>query len=726
MYDQSFRKACARAAMRLLSTSVAVVALTSAAVHGAEKLYLPTLSTYGTTGLIDMPTAEMQPDGELTTTISNFKGGMRNTIGFQITPRLSGSFRYTFIQNFRAPTATNDGSTYDRSFDFSYKVIDNSRYFPDVALGLRDMIGTALYSAEYIVATQRITPQIALSGGIGWGRLGSHNSSSNPLSIVSDKFSSRPTEVAATGGTANINHWFRGPAAPFAGVSWDVNEDLTLKAEYSSDAYPRATQVRNTFVRDTAVNLGVVYQFDENISFGANYLHGTELGVQMAVALNPLKSPYGGHAGTAPLPMTQRPDPQVAPASWSTRWTAVPENLDQIKEDVRIRLADEGQLLESLTLTANRAVLYLRNQRYDAESQAIGRAARVLAAALPASVETFVIVPVVKGMPAVAVTLQRSDLETLEYEFDGAEQLFARAEIADPLTLSADEANTTEIYPRSKWSLDPSFAASLFDPDEPLRAGLGLRLSGSFEVTEGLLLSGAVRKSLFGNLDTVTRPPASVLPNVRSNYGRYAREGDPSVLRLTLEKFDRPFKDIYTRASVGYFETMFGGVSSEILWKQPNNPLALGFELNYVQQRDFDGLLGFRDYDIVTGHASAYYNFDNGFRAQVDVGQYLAGDVGATFGLKRTFENGWQIGGFFTLTDVPFSEFGEGSFDKGLSFTVPLGWLTGQSTRRDASVNIRPLTRDGGARLNVENRLYDLVEEYHTDPLSDTWGRIWR
>lgn len=709
----------------------AVVALLTAscssAALAAEQPFLPTLGTYGTTGLIDMPTAQTQPDGELTTTFSNFAGETRSTLTFQITPRLSGSFRYTIIENYQNPTATAGSTNYDRSFDIAYQIIDNSRYLPDVAIGLRDFIGTGLYSSEYIVATQQVGPRLAISGGIGWGRLGSYQSFTNPFSVISDRFNTRPgRSITNRGGTANFNQWFRGPAAAFGGLSYAVNDKLTLKAEYSSDAYPRMAAIRNSFNRRHPINLGAHYRIDDEISLAASYLHGDAVSLQASFALNPLRSFQGGSIDPAPAPVTQRADPEATPASWTSRWMASPDEIAQIKEDVKRRLEADEQVFESLSLVEDRAVLYFRNEKYDIESQAIGRAARILADVLPPSVERFVIVPVIKGMPTIAAAMDRSDIETLEYDPDGTERLLANTMFGSPLSFADEAPNETEIYPLTEWSLSPSFSASLFDPDTPFRAGLSARLAGSVEVSDGLILSGAAIKSIAGNLGTVTRTTTSALPAVRSDFAQYQNQGDPAILRLTLDKFDRPFTDIYTRATVGYLERMYGGVSGEVLWKQPDNPLALGFELNYVQQRDFDGMFGFQSYDVVTGHASAYYDFGNGFEGQVDAGQYLAGDVGATFALKRTFRNGWEIGAFFTLTDVPFADFGEGSFDKGLTFRVPLGWMAGRSTRTEANFDLRPLTRDGGARLSVNNRLYDMVKDYQTEPMSDTWGRFWR
>ena len=178
--------------------------------------------------------------------------------------------------------------------------------------------------------------------------------------------------------------------------------------------------------------------------------------------------------------------------------------------------------------------------------------------------------------------------------------------------------------------------------------------------------------------------------------------------------------------TVGYLERMYGGISAEILWRPVTSRLALGAEVNYVMQRDYDLGLGFRDYDVVMGHVSAYYDMSNGYHLQLDAGRYLAGDWGATIAIDRQFANGWSVGAFMTLTDVSAEEFGEGSFDKGILFTVPLAWFTGTPTTRKYEAKLQPLLRDGGARLNVEGRLYESVRDYQDPVLREQWGRFWR
>ncbi len=171
---------------------------------------------------------------------------------------------------------------------------------------------------------------------------------------------------------------------------------------------------------------------------------------------------------------------------------------------------------------------------------------------------------------------------------------------------------------------------------------------------------------------------------------------------------------------------MYGGVGAELLWKPADQDWGIGGDINWAKQRDFDQRFGFQDYEVVTGHASFYW--DTGFHGlamQVDAGRYLAGDWGATFGLKRRFPSGWEIGGFFTLTDVPFEEFGEGSFDKGIIISIPLNWATPIETRGRYSTIIRPLTRDGGQRLANPSALYPAVADMDQGGLRTDWGSFW-
>jgi hypothetical protein len=145
---------------------------------------------------------------------------------------------------------------------------------------------------------------------------------------------------------------------------------------------------------------------------------------------------------------------------------------------------------------------------------------------------------------------------------------------------------------------------------------------------------------------------------------------------------------------------MFAGVGSEFLWEPFGERWAIGANLNWVRQRGYEKDFSFQEYQVATGHlslfyASPWYDLDFGLHA----GRYLAGDRGLTYEARRTFDNGFAIGAFFTRTNVSALEFGEGSFDKGLFLRIPFSFFTGTNSGSAYKTIVRPTERDGGRRL---------------------------
>lgn len=706
---------------------VAVAAMATVLANSGFGDSRPTLNLYGSTGLIDMPSGESQPDGMLSVTSAHFGPISRNTLNFQITDRLSGSFRYLGVRDWNRnaaclPAGTCTGSDsfstyYDRSFDLRYRLLNEGKYLPAVTIGLQDFVGTGLIAGEFIAATKHVTPDVRVTAGLGWGRLGSYGSIGTP-------FGARPPLVIGTGGNFNFGQWFRGPAAPFGGVEWQVNDAFTLKAEYSSDAYAEEAGVRGTFKRRSPLNFGVEYQGNQRVRLGAYVMHGSELGLSLSFMAQP-RTPMTPLQLSAPVPIKPRPDQRMAASDWSTDWISQADAPQKLRGSISKQLADDGIAVHSLEVTATEAVLRIEDDVFDARTNAIGRAARAMAYILPASVETFRIIPMVKGQPTVAVTVRRSDLERLETTPNLAEGLWARTTVEDAARYGAGMAELG-LYPKFNWTIGPYFRNSFFDPKKPIRAEVGIRASADLVVSPGLEFAGSLRMPVAGSLDDPRTPSNSVLPHVRTDGPLYDRDAKPGLEYLTVAKYFRPGENLYGRVSAGYLEPMFAGVSGELLWKPANSRFAVGAELNYVQQRETRMLLGLQTYRVATGHVSVYADLSNGYSAQVDVGRYLAGDVGATVSLDRSFDNGWKVGAFATKTNISAAQFGEGSFDKGIRVTIPLTWFTGKPSQSEYSTTLRPITRDGGARLNVRDRLYDKLSQDDAQSYARQWARFWR
>jgi hypothetical protein len=676
-----------------------------------------TYTLYGTPGLIDMPSAMAANDGQIAATLGFFQGQQRNSFTFQITPRLSGTFRYASVDDY---AGVGTGAYFDRSFDLRYQIRDEGDWTPAVALGLQDFLGTGLYSGEYLVASKTLSDSVRVTGGLGWGRFGSNNGFANPLSFLGSHFETRPALDFGVGGEVSVGQFFRGDAAVFGGIEWAYSDKLTFKAEYSSDAYTREASL-GLYDHRSPFNFGVTYSPRPGYQLALSYLGGNEISFGGTILINPGERVFGAGLDTPPPPVVLR----GADARAALSWDRVAQPAADVQGQLQQALAAEGISLNALDLTDRTARLRYTNNRYRAEAQAMGRTARIVSRILPPSIEVITLEPMRAGIPLSANTFQRTDIETQENLAGGSAAMQDRDLLADagPTGTLTPVQDTGSPF---SWGLSPYFRLTLFNGDEPVQVDLGAQLSASYQIQPNLIIAGAIRQRLYTNRSNVELVEDDTVPVVRRNAALYAQEGNPGIEYLTIANYGRPAPNLYSRVTLGYLEQMYGGVSAEVLWKPVDSPLAIGVEANYVVQRDFDMGLGFQDYDVVTGHASLYYAFDNGFQAQVDVGRYLAGDWGASFALDREFSNGWKVGAYFTLTDIPFDDYGEGSFDKGIRLSIPLDFILGQPTRTEASTVLRSLTRDGGSRLNVDGRLYDLVRDGHSNELSDGWGRFWR
>ena len=145
-----------------------------------------------------------------------------------------------------------------------------------------------------------------------------------------------------------------------------------------------------------------------------------------------------------------------------------------------------------------------------------------------------------------------------------------------------------------------------------------------------------------------------------------------------------------------------------------------------VRQREYDMRFKFRDYRTTTGFLNLYYHEQNtNILLKIKGGKFLAKDSGIKFDFSRHFSNGTQIGAFFTITDISKEEFGEGSFDKGFYFSFPLEIFFRENSRGRTYFGLKPLTRDGGARLIRALGLYGVTDQGYYNALTRDWDDLY-
>jgi hypothetical protein len=254
---------------------------------------------FGEVGLIDMPSAHMVDDGQISVSVSALKDTQRYGFSFQALPWLEGSFRYSHLSNY------DNIDYYDRSFGLKLRLVQESMNWPDISLGIRDIIGTGVYGSEYLVASKHLARDFDVTMGVGWGRLASSGALPNPVGEI---FSAAKTrQPPHQTGQIDFSQLFRGPdMGVFGGISWHTPiPRLDFIVEYSSDRYVEEKRF-GMLNESMPVNFGLAYRPLNHITLEAGFLYGNTYGLSLTVDADPTKPLQNMRLGAQPPPVETR------------------------------------------------------------------------------------------------------------------------------------------------------------------------------------------------------------------------------------------------------------------------------------------------------------------------------------------------------------------------------------------------------------------------------------
>src|ERR1017187_7326619 len=140
------------------SDTTAVLPPPSLALSSRSRSIETTASDFGGIGLLQTPSARMEKAGHFSVNFSRMYPYLQSNIMVQPFDWLEAGFRYTNISNrlYSADPSFSANQSYkDKSLDAKFRLWSESAYVPEVALGLRDVAGTGLFSGEYLVASKR-------------------------------------------------------------------------------------------------------------------------------------------------------------------------------------------------------------------------------------------------------------------------------------------------------------------------------------------------------------------------------------------------------------------------------------------------------------------------------------------------------------------------------------------------------------------------------------------
>ena len=710
---------------------------------------------FGGVGLLQTPTARFSRDGQFTAGFNHVSPYTRYFVTMQAMPWLETTLRYTSVSNrlYSAnPDFSGDQSYKDRGFDIKFKLFDEGRIRPAIAIGARDFIGTGLFSSEYIVANKNFGP-IDASLGVAWGNLGTRGHIRNPLAVIFSSFENR-APVTAGGGTFN-NVYFRGPRVGFfGGIQYATPiRGLTLKVEYDSNSYQQEA-LDNAQPVKTAINAGLDYRILPWLNATASLERGNRFGLTLTATTNlhratvppkfdPPAPPIAADAQPIPANGGQPLDdkllvPGVVGAAAQPRGgaltiaptdTLIPAAGPLEKRLVKA-LAIQGTALYAANFKGDTAELFVAQTRYANVATGVGRVARAAFSVLPAEFEYVNIVLVENGVETLAIKVPRAGLIEAVHDRRGpaVDKLLQDVEISNP-PLSLENATfkgpVNAVYPQFLYSLRPGLKTTLGRPEQFILYQAYVAVNGGVLLNRGWSTTGQFTLNISNNFDKLRIGSDSSLPRVRSNIAEYLRQGTTAISHLQTDYSFNIAPSLYGHVYAGYLEEMFAGVGGELLYRPATQNWAIGADLSYVGQRNFNQLFGLQDYRVLTGHIGGYLTFPKPrIDASVRVGRYLAKDFGVTFDVSRTFESGVRIGAFATFTDVSAEEFGEGRFDKGVYLILPLDLLYNKHTRASIGVAYRPLIRDGGQQLVIRQPLIATTDPARRSTLINGWNGI--
>lgn len=638
-------------------------------------------------------------------------------LGVQVSEPLSIVLR----QSAEASNPLKDPDRFYPGFDFKLRLHEESRFRPQLALGVQSATGHKRLGGEYLALSKRYK-DFDFTAGLGWGRYGSAFQIDNPLKHLSSHFD----KPRALDGEMPVqpSDWFSGEKIGlFGGLEYFTPfKGVSVKADIGADRYT-AEKSAFAFTQPAPWSLGLNYHTPLSGTGGALDAGIAAQGVDRIMArlsLSGLLSSWQGRARQS----FNKPFPPYRPQGDALSMGKA--QFDAQKDHIVL-----GQMHSDPTRHSLKASLSYQ-PAYSLPSQ-IGAAAAHMAADAAPDIERISVTPGFLGLQGPSISLLRRDIEKLHRNGQGsAAELWHHAEIgtdSDGLGLRKRPRHTDLALGFMPFKLELDQQISLAEEDYGALYRTALVAKALLPRKTGYFDYGAaLRFNLANNLKHIEdlRPKAT-LP-VRSNVVNFAK----SFVGLdeAYIAFTHSFKsDLHVAAMSGYLEEMYAGTGGEILYRPFKSRLALGAEAFLALKRDPDSMLNLAPSgdQVLTGQLNAYYDWPSeDITVKAALGRFLNEDSGARLGFIKAFKNGAQLEGFVTLSNTADLDLFGGTThaDHGLRLTLPLGGFKHIPDYASAKLRVQPFGRDIGQSIQKPLDLYDLTTPFTLPHLMRHWGDV--
>ena len=671
-------------------------------VSAADEFAPPAFSqmNHGGVGLIQTPTARFNSEGEFSINYQDSNEYRFWSVSLTLFPWMESTMRYSDIRTklySDDPGFSGDQTLKDKGIDVKFRLWQESAYLPQLAVGFRDFGGTGLFESEFIALSKR-WQNLDMHLGLGFGYLGTSGNITNPFCKVSEAYCNRSTGYGLNGGQISFNKFFKGPSALYGGLEYQTPwQPLRLKLEYDPNNYLK--DKAGVLLQDSRLNVAAVYRATDNLDLNLNYQRGNTVGFGVSYRTN--------FDNVDQIKIA--PAPRVVPEQLPVASTKVESTM--LYQQLR---AEVGFVVINYQLQPNEVIIEGYSTAFRHRDEFLERLGRLLAAELPETVKRYRIRELSDDTVMVETVIDADKFVSFARRDEIDATLAQSIQRQEPTPVNTDWQLTTENSGYYQ-QMDGYWIQSFGNPETFYLYQIGVVPAAGYVFNKNFSVNGALRIPLLTNFDdftfTVDAIP-STLPRVRTYVREYVEADTVSVENIYLQAKTQLVQDWYGLAYAGLLESMYTGAGAEVLYRPVDSRLAVGIDVNYVAQRDFEDPFAVRDYRVATGHVTAYWNpemFDD-LLVNVSVGRYLAKDKGVTIDIAKRFDSGIVVGAYAAKTNVSAAEYGEGSFTKGFYLNFPFDLFSATPSTGATSLPWVPITRDGGQPLSRPVKLYDLTE----------------
>lgn len=652
-------------------------------------------------GYFNMPSARMGCEGEIAGGFSYVPPYRSYNFRVQLIDRLEVSGNYRVFIGVDDPILTplGFGDMSDKGANVKLALIhpEDSQYrLPGVAIGFQDFIGTRSFKSRYIVLTQ--------------------------------VFLEQNLEISLGYGQQRIKNFFGGISwMPFRQTEYSYLQGLSVTAEYDAIPYkdPEIEKHPKGRVKKTPINFGFKYSLWDIFDFSLCYIRGDKLAGSVSASYN-----FGTTKGFIPKiddTLPYQSPVNVEPIGWRR-----PE--EALVQDLNYAFCEQGFELLDVWITCSEygekiLKLSIVNNQYRLVADLRVRLNYLLAALIPSNIDYVYVVIESIGFPVQEYHYNMLFVRQFGNMEMGASELEVLSPIAEATSPTCMDAI---LFKKNRewinYELFPKTNTFFGSSKGKFKYALGINAEFNGFLPGNIYYSLRLGSIFYSNLNDLTgidRLNPSRLINVHTDIVRYYQQKGITFDEFYFQKNWNLSNGWFSRLAIGNFEEEYGGLGTEFLYYPVKTSWAIGIEGAILRKRTLKGLGYTNKVRKLDGYRITYQKFlgcqyflnfyYNWTEAKLDlkmnVGKFLANDIGARFEISRKFESGLRITFWYTYTNGNDIINGQVYHDKGVLFSMPLDIFYTHTDRTRWHYGLAAWLRDVGYAASTGQTLYNLIND---------------